>query len=120
AGVAVVYASAVTGEGIDELRRMLAGRLAVLTGQSGVGKSSLLNRLIGVEAAAVGAVSGGDSPRPRTTPPPGPPPRRSGRAHLVGPRAGRRRRRHHRHPRHPVAGALAGGQTQPPLVLPGV
>ncbi len=35
--------SVVTGAGVDELRARLAGKLTILTGQSGVGKSSLLN-----------------------------------------------------------------------------
>lgn len=42
-GYPVIYTSAVTGEGIDELRDILRGKLSVLTGSSGVGKTSLLN-----------------------------------------------------------------------------
>ncbi len=38
--------SAETGEGIDELRPLLAGKITVLSGNSGVGKSSLINRLV--------------------------------------------------------------------------
>lgn len=41
----VVYASCETGQGIDELQGLLRNRLAVVGGQSGVGKSSILNRL---------------------------------------------------------------------------
>ena len=37
--------SAETGEGMDRLRSLLTGRTTVLSGQSGVGKSSLLNAL---------------------------------------------------------------------------
>lgn len=44
-GVPVVALSVRTGEGMVELRQVLAGQLAVLVGQSGVGKSSLLNHL---------------------------------------------------------------------------
>lgn len=44
-GYDVVLASAVTGEGIEELRQVLAGRISALLGKSGVGKSSLLNAL---------------------------------------------------------------------------
>lgn len=44
-GYCVVHCSALTGEGVDELRQLLRGRSTVLAGQSGVGKSSLLNAL---------------------------------------------------------------------------
>ena len=44
-GFRVVETSAETGEGVRELREMLAGRLCAFTGNSGVGKSSLLNAL---------------------------------------------------------------------------
>ena len=37
--------SAATGRGIDELREALAGKICCFTGNSGVGKSSLLNAL---------------------------------------------------------------------------
>lgn len=42
-GYRVIYTSAETGEGIEELRDILHGKLSVLTGSSGVGKTSLLN-----------------------------------------------------------------------------
>ena len=42
-GYQVLYTSAVNGAGIDTLREILVGRLSVLAGPSGVGKSSLLN-----------------------------------------------------------------------------
>lgn len=41
----VHYISAVTGAGIDELEKELRGRISVIAGPSGVGKSSLLNVL---------------------------------------------------------------------------
>lgn len=44
-GMPVVPASCETGEGIDALREILAGKLSVVAGHSGVGKSSLLNKL---------------------------------------------------------------------------
>jgi ribosome biogenesis GTPase len=43
AGYPVVEASAVTGEGIEELRSWLCSGVSALVGPSGVGKSSLLN-----------------------------------------------------------------------------
>jgi len=44
-GYSVLLASAARGWGIDLLRRRLAGRESAVTGQSGVGKSSLLNAI---------------------------------------------------------------------------
>lgn len=45
AGLQVIALSAGKGQGIDELRTHIAGKVSVLTGNSGVGKSSLLNRI---------------------------------------------------------------------------
>ena len=42
-GVPVVFTSAVSGLGIDELRGYMTDVTSVLSGQSGVGKSSLIN-----------------------------------------------------------------------------
>ena len=56
-GVPVVLCSTRTGVGIDDLRDLLAGSLAVLAGHSGVGKSSLLNALADQQRARTGAVS---------------------------------------------------------------
>ena len=55
--IRVLRVSAVTGQGIDELRRELAGKLSAFTGNSGVGKSSLLNRLCPQAASVTGSVS---------------------------------------------------------------
>ena len=44
-GYHVVYASAKSGDGIDELTTILTGSLTVFSGPSGVGKSSLLNAI---------------------------------------------------------------------------
>ena len=53
-GVPVVVTSTVTREGLDELGQSLeAGRTAVLLGSSGVGKSSLVNELVGAERQTV-------------------------------------------------------------------
>lgn len=57
AGFSVVQTSAETGEGVQELRALLKGKLAAFTGNSGVGKSSILNRLAPELALATGEVS---------------------------------------------------------------
>ena len=46
AGYTVIRTSAETGEGLDQLRTVLRGKICALTGNSGVGKSSILNALI--------------------------------------------------------------------------
>ena len=53
----VLRTSAVTGEGIGELRKLIDGKIAAFTGNSGVGKSSVLNALSPGCNAAVGQVS---------------------------------------------------------------
>jgi len=45
-GYRVLEVSGHTGEGIDALTAALAGRISIFAGQSGVGKSSLLNTLL--------------------------------------------------------------------------
>ena len=45
AGYDVVVTSAVTGEGIEKLRQLISGKIVAFTGNSGVGKSSVLNAL---------------------------------------------------------------------------
>ena len=45
AGFPTVRTSAETGEGIGELKALIAGKLSAFTGNSGVGKSSLLNAI---------------------------------------------------------------------------
>lgn len=45
-GYECVALSAETGDGVDDLRPMLDGRITLFSGNSGVGKSTLLNRLI--------------------------------------------------------------------------
>jgi ribosome biogenesis GTPase len=44
-GYRVLFTSALTGEGVDELREVLRGKMTVLAGLSGVGKSSLLTAM---------------------------------------------------------------------------
>lgn len=45
AGFPVLRASAVTGEGVEEVKAMLAGKISAFTGNSAIGKSSILNRI---------------------------------------------------------------------------
>ena len=45
AGFHVICTSAETGEGVEQLRDLIRGKLTAFTGNSGVGESSLLNRL---------------------------------------------------------------------------
>ena len=56
-GHTVVPASTATGEGLPELATLLQGRVALLLGASGVGKSSLLNALYPGLALRVNAVT---------------------------------------------------------------
>ena len=60
-GYPSVLTSAVNGEGIDELRSLLKGRISVLVGKSGVGKTALLNALepgLGLRVKEVNQVTG--------------------------------------------------------------
>lgn len=56
-GYRIVFTSAVTGVGLDDLRNTLHGRVTVLAGLSGVGKSSLLSALLPGIRLRVGDVS---------------------------------------------------------------
>ena len=57
AGFPVIQASAVTGEGVEALRQLIDGKLTAFTGNTGVGKSSMLNALCPDLSLATGAVS---------------------------------------------------------------
>ena len=57
AGYTTIRTSPETGEGMDELRRVIAGRVSAFTGNSGVGKSSILNALLPGLDIQVGEVS---------------------------------------------------------------
>lgn len=56
-GYRTVAVSAETGEGVESLRELLCGKLSAFTGNSGVGKSSLLNALDSQFSIKVGEVS---------------------------------------------------------------
>jgi len=67
-GTTVCVVSSRTGRGLDRLGPYLQpGATAALLGESGAGKSSLVNALVGVEEARVGAVRGRDRRGRHTT-----------------------------------------------------
>ena len=47
-GFDILFTSAIEGYGIDEFKKMLSGKTSVLCGASGVGKSSLINAVSGI------------------------------------------------------------------------
>jgi ribosome biogenesis GTPase len=57
AGFTVIQTSAETGMGVEQLQELLQGKLAAFTGNSGVGKSSILNQLCPQLRLPVGEVS---------------------------------------------------------------
>lgn len=68
ADVEVVVTSAVTGAGLERLRELATpDRTVALIGASGVGKSRLVNGLVGDNVQAVGAVRKGDQRGRHTT-----------------------------------------------------
>jgi len=66
-GLEPLPCSAMTGEGLDALRRRLAGRRSVLAGASGVGKSALVNALVPDADATTRAIRLKDSRGRHTT-----------------------------------------------------
>jgi ribosome biogenesis GTPase len=57
AGITLHAVSTITGEGLEELRQLMAGKTSVFSGQSGVGKSSLINTLVGTNLTTRHAVA---------------------------------------------------------------
>lgn len=57
AGFQTLRVSAETGEGLEELKPLIAGKLSAFTGNSGVGKSSILNALDPAFHLQVGEIS---------------------------------------------------------------
>ncbi|MCQ2449457.1 MAG: ribosome small subunit-dependent GTPase A [Clostridia bacterium] len=57
AGIPTCTVSAQTGDGIADLKKLIAGKTCAFAGNSGVGKSSLLNTLFGEKRAQTGEVS---------------------------------------------------------------
>jgi len=66
-GLPVVLCSAHHGQGIPQLGSVISGRTCAFVGHSGVGKSSLLNALIGTATADIGDVRQGDGKGRHTT-----------------------------------------------------
>ena len=67
-GARVIALSNVTGEGVEQIRQLMqSGKAYCLLGSSGVGKTTLINRLIGDAAFETGAVSHTGEGRHTTT-----------------------------------------------------
>lgn len=56
-GYSSIRVSAITGEGLNDLRKLTRGKITLLAGHSGVGKSSLVNSLINKPLQKVGKIS---------------------------------------------------------------
>ena len=56
-GYEVVFTSALNGEGVERLENLCAGKTVLLAGNSGVGKSSLINALVPDAELRTGAIS---------------------------------------------------------------
>ena len=66
-GYQVILSSALKGEGLDEIEEVLQGRTTVVAGPSGVGKSSLINLLLGKEQLKTNGLRNDDKGRHTTT-----------------------------------------------------
>ena len=66
-GITVIVTSVREGVGVEELLAVSRDMTVALVGESGAGKSSIVNALLGKEAAAVGAVRASDSKGRHTT-----------------------------------------------------
>ncbi len=58
AGYRVILTSALTGEGLEQVKQFLKGKVSVITGPSGSGKSTLLNNIQSGLKLKVGVISG--------------------------------------------------------------
>ena len=58
AGFRTITVSAARQEGIDTIQELLRGKTTTVAGPSGVGKSSLVNRIAGREAVIVSDIAG--------------------------------------------------------------
>jgi len=66
-GIPIVYVSAFTGQGMEELRGHLRHRCSVLTGHSGVGKSTIFNALLDKDVQRIGDLTQSSRGRHTTT-----------------------------------------------------
>jgi len=66
-GVPVIVTSVKEGEGLDALRAVIGGGTVTLLGESGAGKSSIVNALLGSASVAIGDVRDGDAKGRHTT-----------------------------------------------------
>lgn len=66
-GYEVLCTSAATGAGLGDLRARLAGHVSLLTGPSGVGKSSLMNALLPAASQRIGEMSAATGKGKHTT-----------------------------------------------------
>jgi ribosome biogenesis GTPase len=66
-GLRLLLTSVGEGRGVEDVRAVARGRTVALLGESGAGKSTIVNALLGEEAAAVGQVRAGDSKGRHTT-----------------------------------------------------
>lgn len=57
AGYKIIATSAKQGEGIQELKHQLENKVSVFSGNSGVGKSSIINALFGIDKTQEGEIS---------------------------------------------------------------
>lgn len=56
-GMKVILTSTITSEGIDEVKKELSGKQAILLGHSGVGKSSIIKRILGNDDVRTGGLN---------------------------------------------------------------
>jgi len=56
-GFSVIFTSVITNDGIDELKTHLKNKISVFAGNSGVGKSSLINAISGQDFSQIGEIS---------------------------------------------------------------
>ncbi|MDE6008942.1 MAG: ribosome small subunit-dependent GTPase A [Muribaculaceae bacterium] len=56
-GYPILFVSAANGDGLDDLRELIKGKITLLAGNSGVGKSSLINALVPGAGLRTGEIS---------------------------------------------------------------